>query len=121
MSREPCYFVISGFAEGVDLIAANIVIKEKMRNKDLFLEAAIPHSGRLKTKDNDFQELFKKCNEKTIIQDEYTADCFSKKNKYMVNKSDLLIAVWDERKAGGTYQTIKYAEQQEKEIKIIYI
>lgn len=112
---------ISGFAEGVDLIAANIVIKEKMRNKNLSLEAAIPYGGRLQSKDKDFQELLKKCNEKTVIQDEYTEDCFFKRNKYMVDKSDLLIAVWDGRKIGGTHYTIEYAKRQGKKVKIIPI
>lgn len=112
---------VSGFAEGVDLIAANIVIKEKMRNKNLFIEAAIPHFGRLKTKDSNFQKLLKKCDERTIIQNEYSSECFFKRNKYMVDKSDLLISVWDGRKIGGTHYTIEYAKRQGKKVKIIPI
>lgn len=110
---------ISGFAEGVDLIAANIVIKEKMQNKNLSLEAAIPHKGRLQSKDDYFQELLQKCDKKTIIQDEYSKECFFKRNRYMVDNSDLLIAVWNGLQKGGTYYTIEYAKKQGKKTLII--
>lgn len=112
---------ISGFAEGIDLIAANIIVKNKIRNKNLFLEAAIPCLDRFKTKDKNFQELLEKSNGIYLVQKEYSSDCYFKRNRYMVDNSDLLIAVWDGIKSGGTYQTLQYAEKQGKEIKIIPI
>ena len=42
-----------------------------------------------------------------------------KRNKYMVDQSDLVIAVWDGKKVGGTWNTIKYAKSKEKQV--IYI
>lgn len=36
---------ITGMAEGVDIWAAEIVLKKKKDNKDLHLICAIPHSG----------------------------------------------------------------------------
>ena len=48
---------ISGFAEGADLMFAAIVVEQKKHNPDLFLEAAIPYAGRLKTKNKQFHEL----------------------------------------------------------------
>ena len=41
---------ISGFAEGVDLMFAAIVAEQMEHRPELFLEAAIPYAGRLKTK-----------------------------------------------------------------------
>lgn len=112
---------ISGFAEGIDLIAANIIIKNKMRNKDLFLEAAIPHRKRIQSKDKNFRELLEKCDGINVLQDEYSRDCFFKRDRYMIDNSDLLIAVWDGRKYGGTYYTINYAQKCNKDVKIIPI
>ncbi len=112
---------ISGFAEGTDLIAANIIAKNKIRNKNLTLEAAIPYQKRLQSKGEDFQKLLTKCSDINILQDEYSPDCFFKRDRYMVDNSDLLIAVWDGRKHGGTYYTINYAKKCDKEIKIIPI
>ena len=52
---------ISGFAEGADLMFAAIVAEQKEHNPDLFLEAAIPYAGRLKTKNKQFHELLRAC------------------------------------------------------------
>lgn len=112
---------ISGFAEGIDLIAANIISKNKIRDKKLFLEAAIPYRKRLQSKNEDFQKLLTKCSDINILQDEYSPDCFFERDRYMIDNSNLLIAVWDGRKRGGTYYTINYAKTHGKEIKIILI
>ena len=53
----------------------------------------------------------------TIVNDSYTPDCYYKRNKYMVDKSDLLLAVYSE--SGGTAYTIKYAAKTDKPIRII--
>ena len=44
---------ISGFAEGTDLMFAAIVAEEMEHHPELFLEAAIPYAGRIKTKINN--------------------------------------------------------------------
>lgn len=38
-----------------------------------------------------------------------------KRNEYMVDNSDIVIAVWDGTK-GGTYNCVKYAQKLEKKI-----
>jgi len=50
---------------------------------------------------------------------EYMKGCMHERNKYMVDKSDLILAVWNGNKKGGTWDTIKYALKKKK--KIIYI
>ena len=52
---------ISGFAEGADLMFAAIVAEQKEHNPDLFLEAAIPYSGRLKTKTKHVTDMMRAC------------------------------------------------------------
>ena len=39
---------LSGFAEGADLLFAALVVEEKARHPELFLEAALPYAGRLR-------------------------------------------------------------------------
>ena len=53
---------ISGFAEGTDLMFAAIVAEEMEHHPELFLEAAIPYAGRIKTKNQQFHELLRACN-----------------------------------------------------------
>ena len=42
-----------------------------------------------------------------------------KRNRYMVDKSDIILAIWNGEKSGGTWNTIEYAQKKGK--KIIYI
>lgn len=112
---------ISGFAIGVDLIFAELVIKEKENNPNITLEAAIPYAKRMNTYDKKFQELIKKADKITICNQEYTSECFFVRNRYMVDESDIVIAVWNGQKKGGTFYTINYAKKQNKTIHIIHI
>lgn len=111
---------ISGFAEGVDLYFADIVAELKEEH-DLFLEAAIPYRNRIKTKDKDFQRLITQCNAVGIHSEEYSPSCYLICNRFMVQSSDLIIAVYDGREKGGTLSTMRYAHSLEKEVKVIYI
>lgn len=108
----------SGMAKGIDLIAAKIVIEQKKKNKHLILEAAVPYEGRLKSKDD---EVLNEADSVYIAEQEYSPQCFFKRNQYMVDNSDLLIAVWDEIKSGGTYYTIKYAKQKNKIVTVLIV
>ena len=75
---------ITGMAEGVDLLFAEMVIEQKARHPDLFLEAAIPYRNRLKSTDPLFRKCFEGCNGVHIQQEEYSSDCFMNRNRYMV-------------------------------------
>ena len=41
-----------------------------------------------------------------------------KRNEYMVDKSDLVIAFWNGEESGGTWNTINYAERKGKQLVI---
>lgn len=105
---------ISGMAIGVDMYAAEIVLELKETYPNISLEAAIPCENQsakwaeqLRTRYNDILE---KCDIRTVLQHSYTADCMHKRNKYMVDNSDWIIAVWN-GKPSGTGKTVKYAEE----------
>ena len=54
----------------------------------------------------------------TLLQTRYTPDCFDRRNRYMVDHSDLIIAVWN-GSPSGTGNTISYAKLLEKRICVI--
>jgi len=112
---------ISGFAKGVDLLFAAIVVEEKKQYPNLMLEAALPYAGRLKTNDQNFHMLLKNCNSIKIECEKYTPSCFMQRNRYMVSKSQRVIAVYDGRESGGTLFTMRYAHVLEREIYVIEI
>ena len=112
-------YFISGYAEGIDLLFAELVIAEKEKNNNIKLEAAIPYAQRLNNKDVRFQQLIKQADIVHIYCNEYVKDSFFVRNRGMVNMSDRIIAVYDGRKRGGTAYTIGYAQKTNKELRII--
>lgn len=112
---------ISGFAEGVDLLFAELVLEQKTQHPDLFLEAAIPYNNRLKSTDPLFRKCLEGCNGIKVQQEEYSQDCFMNRNRYMVALSSRVIAVYDGRDRGGTLFTMRYAHTMEREVREIRI
>ena len=118
--RAGCGTFISGFAEGADLVFARLVL-ELQAEYPVRLEAAIPYAERLKCRDPEFQSLLSMCSKTHVVSERYTQDCFFKRNRYMVDRAGTVIAVYDGRKRGGTYQTICYAEDGGKQISFVCI
>lgn len=114
------YFV-SGFAEGVDLMFAQVVVNRIMEGEGIFLEAAIPYAGRLDTPNPVFQELLSCCCQVHITCQKYKKSCFLDRNMYMLHKSQRVIAVYDGRRRGGTYFTLNRAYAQGLDVHIIRI
>ena len=112
---------LSGFAEGADLMFAALVVEEKERHPELFLEAALPYAGRLKTKNQRFQELIRRCDGIKAECQTYTPSCFMRRNRYMVGQSQRVIAVYDGREKGGTLFTMRYAHTLGREVRVIKI
>lgn len=113
---------ISGMAVGVDMDFAETVLK--LRNKyPITLECAIPCPNQtLKWNDADklrYEGLLKFADEVNVISERYTPECMLKRNRYMVDKSDLVIAVFNGIEKGGTWYTINYAKKENKYIEII--
>ena len=111
---------ISGFAEGADLAFARLVL-ELQAEYPVRLKAAIPYARRLKCPDPEFQSLLAKCSDIHIVSEEYAPGCFFTRNRFMVDRADTVIAVYDGRKRGGTYQTICYAKEAGKQISFVCV
>lgn len=112
---------LSGFAEGADLIFAEIVAEEKKYHPELILEAAIPYAGRLKTKDGKFHDLLRVCNAVKVECQSYAPSCFMRRNRYMAGQAQRVIAVYDGRERGGTLFTMRYAHTLGKEVRLIKV
>lgn len=108
---------ISGFATGADLLFADIVVQLKAVYP-ITLEAAIPYPGRVKTPDKTFQRLIRCCDTVKIHSDCYFKGCYARRNRYMVDQSQRILAVYDGRATGGTAATLRYAAG--KEVRIVW-
>ena len=98
-----------------------VVAEQKEHNPDLFLEAAIPYAGRLKTKNKQFHELLRACDGIKIVCQEYAPSCFLERNRYMAGESQRVIAVYDGRERGGTLFTMRYAHSIGREVREIRV
>jgi uncharacterized phage-like protein YoqJ len=112
---------VSGFAEGADLLFAAIVVDMKKKEPSIALEAAIPYRDRLDAKDPLFNELLNQCDHIQVVCEAYSPDCFLARNKYLVEHSERVIAVFDGRRRSGTAQTIRIAKEQNRELYIISV
>lgn len=110
---------ISGGAAGVDLLFAAIVTEMKEQGHPLSLEAAIPYAGRKESKDRGFQKMLAACDVVTVLSERYNRGCYFVRNRYMVDESSRVIAVYDDRKSGGTVYTMQYACNKGKTVQVI--
>lgn len=112
---------ISGFAPGVDMIFARLVIELKGEHPDIHLEAALPYGGWLNKRDEADQALLNKCVAIGVHSEKSNRDCFLIRNRFMALTCERVIAVYDGRETGGTVKTIRYAAVLERDIRKIEI
>ncbi len=114
---------ISGMAMGIDQIAAEIVLEMKAEYPDLILECALPctsQSERWAGQDElRYHNVLEKADRITYVNFHYYPGCFADRNHYMVDHSDMIIAIFNGTKRSGTYQTINYAMKQGRKVMLI--
>lgn len=122
IEKESVTHLISGVALGADTYAANIVLNLKAQYPGITLKCAIPcetQAVKLNERDRDiYYDLLAKCDKETLLQQNYTSDCMQKRNEYMVDNSDYVIAVWN-GKPSGTGNTVKYAKKKNKVVLLV--
>lgn len=112
-----------GMALGIDTYCAEAVIEKMKNNKSIKLHAALPCPEQFlgwSEKDRErFENILKHTATKTVINPLYTDTCMISRNRFMVDNSERLIAVWSGFFRGGTAYTVRYAKKEQKEIHLI--
>lgn len=114
VDKEKPSLLISGMALGVDTLWAKIAHENKIN-----LVAAIPCKNQDKVWVSQSKKLYQTLLENSltttiyISEEEYNSECMQKRNEWMVDNCDLLIAVWDGTQ-GGTSNCVSYAKKQNK-------
>lgn len=125
IEKDGFNYFISGGAIGADQDFAEIVIKLKKYYPQIRLEIAVPCPEQdLKWCDSDkkrYNNILKQADFINILSSFYTPRCMQERNKYMADKCDLMIVVWNGQQYGGTYNTFMYLKSLNKPYKLIEI
>lgn len=106
---------ISGMARGIDIEAAEIVLRLRTDGYPVRLICISPYLGFEKSWSQSWQTRYWAVMDAAdlvrYIGPRYCMECFQIRNEWMVNHSSRVIAVYN-GKPGGTKNTIDYAERQ---------
>ena len=93
----------------------------KRVNPKLRLEAAIPYRGRYARlmEQPGTCALLYACDTVAVLREAFTPDVFMARNRYMVERSERVIAVYDGRARGGTAATVRMARELKRELRMI--
>lgn len=115
---------IYGGALGIDQLFGLVVRKLKQQGYPVTLEVAIPCQNYTSHwKDTTYWDMILPyCDKETLVSDKpYQAKHMQLRNMYMVDHSDMVIAVYDGYSKGGTRNCINYAQSKGKQITYVQI
>lgn len=122
---------ISGMSAGVDLWAAAEVLALRQEHADVTLIAAVPFRGQENhwaiPLQREYRRILDGAQQVEYLFDEAAAednaaDCYRKRNRWMVDRADTVLAVCEIDVADsrtGTAATVRYARRLQK--RILYI
>ncbi len=112
--EDDCKIFYSGMAQGFDIICAECVLELKHKFRDIRLVCALPFEKQERSFSADWRnryyDLLETADDVVYIFKDYHSWCFQERNKFMVDNSDFVVC-WYDGKAGGTRNTIKYAQK----------
>ena len=110
---------VCGMARGSDMFFCEAILFLREKYTGITLEAAIPYEGQSsgwrEADRKRYDRLVEQCDFVTYVSLRYSKSCMIRRNRYMVDKSSVLLAVFD-GKYGGTKNTMKYAAKRGLEI-----
>ena len=116
-----CFY--SGMAEGFDLLAARAVLDLQRQYSDVQLVAAVPFREHGRSFSfvvrRDYEQILRSANRVEVLAEEYSCECFLRRDDYMVERSATVVA-WFDGRAGGTAYTVARARSLGCEVINLY-
>ncbi len=120
-----CRRFYCGMAEGVDLWCAEIVLSLRDHFRPaLEIIPVVPYFAQPDTMSKINKERYRAVmdasSERFLVSRRFTKSCFLKRNQFLVDSADALIAVLKKgEERSGTGQTVRYATKKKKTIFLI--
>ena len=106
---------LSCMAQGVDLWCAQIVLDLRKENPALKLHCILPCEGQESKWSalarERYRSILAQANEVVYVGQEYSRDCMLERNRYLVDRASILLAVYDGTYRSGTGMTVRYAQK----------
>ncbi|MCD8086425.1 MAG: DUF1273 domain-containing protein [Clostridiales bacterium] len=114
---------ITGMARGSDLLAAEAVLRAKFLHPDIWLEAAVPCKDQSRrwprAEQERYERILARCDQTPACLPDYDEGCMMRRNRYMVEQSSRIIAIYNGRSGGGTKKTLLMAVEAGLDIIIL--
>lgn len=113
---------ISGMALGSDLYFAEAALELREKHSELTVEGAVPCAKQSDRWPADqrrrWRDILDHCDLETMVQQNYDRWCMHHRDRYMVERSAAILAVFD-GSPGGTQYTLNYAMNQGLDILLL--
>lgn len=110
----------SGGADGVDCWAALIVLELRKKNPALRLHMLLPHEGQADNWSDSAQEryhlILEQADSIAYMSREYYDGCMLDRNHRLEESAEVLLAVYNGERRGGTAATVRYAQKMGRKI-----
>lgn len=110
----------TGLAQGVDTWAAQIVLLLRERNPGLRLHCVLPCRDQAENWEAVAKELHQniqyQADTVVTLSEKYYDDCMLVRNRYLVDHTSVLLAVYNGSWRSGTGMTVRYAQKLGREI-----
>lgn len=114
---------LSGMAQGVDFWVAEIVLGLKEKNPALRLHCILPYEGQEhkwpSSERERYYSILRQADEVIYVNREYHNGCMLERNRYLVEHSSVLLAVYNGTYRSGTGMTVRYAKRLGREVIVI--
>ena len=120
-----CRDFYCGMAEGADLWCGEMIVDMKNSfDPPLEIFPVVPYiaqpDGMSEKNKARYQKIMEASKERFLVGRKFSKSCFQKRNYFLVDSCDAVIAIWDRNHTfSGTAQTIRYAQKKKKKIWII--
>ncbi len=113
---------ISGMAMGCDLYFAEAALALREKCPGLSVEGAVPCPTQAERwpepQRRRWREILDRCDLETVVQQRYDRACMLRRDRYMVDRSTAILAVFDGT-PGGTQYTLNYAMDKKRELLLL--
>jgi len=104
-----------GMSRGADFLFAEVLMGRKLNWTAIIPCTNQTHLWNYQDKDKH-KSLIDKADDMIILHDNYQHGVMHYRNEYMVDNSEMLLAIYDDSGKGGTYHTVNLALKKHKQI-----